>query len=121
MTTDRPHLAPISPTMMRLIAPGHFVLRPQLLTRLEAWLWAGRSRRSLSALQRPRANTEAVPPKREQENILPHHLWHAAFTRQHFQINSPYGRPGRYPPQGRWEAYVENFQYHEKLGCNGVL
>ena len=34
LPADRPHLPPTAPTLTRLIAPGHFVVRPQLLTRL---------------------------------------------------------------------------------------
>ena len=34
MPADRPHLSPTAPPLTRLLAPDHFVLRPQLLTRL---------------------------------------------------------------------------------------
>jgi hypothetical protein len=116
MPTDRSHLAPIAPTMTRLIAPGQFVLRPQLLTRLKALLRVGRSRRSPSALQRSRTNTEAVPrrpatpvvqlfqtatsghdrgpampPKCAQENILPHHLCNTVHRLQNFLFNALMG------------------------------
>jgi hypothetical protein len=57
-----------------------------------------------------------MPPKRSQYHILPHHHWNAALMRQHCHINSPYGRLGEHPPQGRWEEYVENFQYNQKFG-----
>ena len=43
MPTGRLHRSPTAPTLTRLLAPGDFVLRPQLLTRLYALLWAGRS------------------------------------------------------------------------------
>jgi hypothetical protein len=38
MPTGRAHLSPTAPTLTRLLAPGHFVLRPQLFTRLRALL-----------------------------------------------------------------------------------
>jgi hypothetical protein len=57
-----------------------------------------------------------MPPKRSQYHILPHHHWNAALMLQHCHINSPYGRLGEHPPQGRWEEYVENFQYNQKFG-----
>jgi hypothetical protein len=34
MPTERSHRSPIAPTLMCLFTPGHFILRPQLLTRL---------------------------------------------------------------------------------------
>jgi hypothetical protein len=57
-----------------------------------------------------------MPPKRSQYNILPHTLWNVALMLQNFHINSPYGRLGEHPPQGRWEGYVEKFQYNKSLG-----
>jgi hypothetical protein len=35
---------------------------------------------------------------------------------QDFHRNSPYGRVGKHPPQGRWEGDVENFQYNQAFG-----
>jgi hypothetical protein len=49
-------------------------------------------------------------------NILQHNLRNEALTLQDFHINSPYGRLGKHPPQGRWEGDVENFQYHLAFG-----
>jgi hypothetical protein len=57
-----------------------------------------------------------MPAKRSQYNILPHNLGNAALMLQNFHINSHYGRLGEHPPRGRWEDYVENFQYNQALG-----
>jgi hypothetical protein len=54
MPGDRAQRNPTAPAVTCL-------LRPPLLTRVRGVLWAGRSRRSLSALQRSRANLEGVP------------------------------------------------------------
>jgi hypothetical protein len=43
MPTDCPHLSPTTPVLTCLPAPGHFRLRPQLLTRLSACPRARRS------------------------------------------------------------------------------
>jgi hypothetical protein len=49
-------------------------------------------------------------------NIVPHNIRNDAIMLQDFHINSPYGRLGKHPPQGRWEGYVEKFQYNQELG-----
>jgi hypothetical protein len=38
MPGDHPRRSPTAPVLMRLPAPGHFLLRPQLLTRVSALL-----------------------------------------------------------------------------------
>jgi hypothetical protein len=48
-------------------------------------------------------------------NIVPHHIRNEAIMLQNFRINSPYGSLGKHPPQGRWEDYVEKFQYIQEL------
>ncbi len=49
-------------------------------------------------------------------NIVPHNIRNEAIMLQDFHINSPYGRLDKHPPQGRWEGYVEKFQYNQELG-----
>jgi hypothetical protein len=49
-------------------------------------------------------------------NIPQHNLRNEALMLRDFHINSPYGRLGKHPPQGRWEGYVENFQYNQAFG-----
>jgi hypothetical protein len=49
-------------------------------------------------------------------NIPQHNLRNEALMQRDFHINSPYGRLGKHSPQGRWEGYVENFQYNQALG-----
>jgi hypothetical protein len=50
-------------------------------------------------------------------NIPQHNLRNEALMLRDFHINSSYGRLGKHPPQGRWEGYVENFQYNQALGA----
>ena len=45
MPGDHPHQSPTAPVLVRFLAPGHFLLRPQLLTRISAFPRARRSRR----------------------------------------------------------------------------
>jgi hypothetical protein len=40
-------------------------------------------------------------------NIVQHNIRNEAIMLQDFHINSPDGRLGKHPPQGRWEGYVE--------------
>jgi hypothetical protein len=49
------------------------------------------------------------------DNILPHKIRNEAIMLQDFHRNSPDGRLGTHPPQGRWEGYVETFQYTQAL------
>jgi hypothetical protein len=48
-------------------------------------------------------------------NILQQNIRDETIMLQDFHINRPYGRLGKHPPQGRWEGYVENFQYNQAL------
>jgi hypothetical protein len=52
MPGDHPHQSPIAPVLIRFLAPGHFLLRPQLLTRLSAFARAGLLRRLPAPLDR---------------------------------------------------------------------
>ena len=61
-----------------------------------------------------------MPPKRSKYNIVQHNLWNAALMLQNFHLNSPYGRLGEHPAQGRWEDYVENFQYNQAFGSSSI-
>jgi hypothetical protein len=45
MPGDHPHQSPTVPILIRFLAPGHFLLRPQLLTRISDVPRARRSRR----------------------------------------------------------------------------
>jgi hypothetical protein len=54
-------------------------------------------------------------------NIPQHNLRNEALMLRDFHINSPYGRLGKHPPQGRWEGYVENFQYNQALGVAPLM
>jgi hypothetical protein len=52
MPGDCAHQSSIVPALACLPAPGHFLLRPQLLIRLSAFARAGRSRRLLALIGR---------------------------------------------------------------------
>jgi hypothetical protein len=76
-----------------------------------------------SVFQQPARGRDRAParlPERSQDHILQHNRWHAAFLLQNFHRNSPCGRRGEHPPQGRWEDDVENFQYNQEL-CGAFL
>jgi hypothetical protein len=50
-----------------------------------------------------------MPPKRSTYYLLQYHLWSTTLMLQDFQINSPYGRFGEHPPQGRWKIMWKIF------------
>jgi hypothetical protein len=62
MPGDHPHQCPTAPVLIRFLAPGHFLLRPQLLTRISAVPRAKRSRRLPAPLRRLRAAIEDLRP-----------------------------------------------------------
>ena len=52
MPSDHPYQSPTAPVLIRFLAPGHFLLRPQLLARLSAVPRARRSRRLPASIGR---------------------------------------------------------------------
>jgi hypothetical protein len=50
-------------------------------------------------------------------NIVQNHIRNEAIMLQDFHRNSPDGRLGKHPLQGRWEGYMETFQYNQELGA----
>jgi hypothetical protein len=60
MPGNRPHHYRAAPVLTRLLTPGHFLLRPQLLTRLSACARARRSRRLLASIGRACSPLEEV-------------------------------------------------------------
>jgi hypothetical protein len=60
MPGDHPHQSPTAPVLIRFLAPGHFLLRPQLLTRISAVPRARRSRRLPASIGRSCAPLDEV-------------------------------------------------------------
>jgi hypothetical protein len=60
MPGDHPHQSPTAPVLVRFLAPSHFLLRPQLLTRISAFPRARRSRRLPAPIDRACSPLEEV-------------------------------------------------------------
>lgn len=60
MPGDHPHQSPTAPVLIRFLAPGHFLVRLQLLTRISAVPRARRSRRLPEPIDRACSPLEEV-------------------------------------------------------------